>query len=94
MPLARVVAFQGVSTERIEQMKRDMSEGERPEGMPNAEILVLHDPDSERSLVVLLLETEDDYQRAHEILDAMPATDTPGRRASVDKYEVAHRSEF
>jgi hypothetical protein len=91
MPLARVVSFEGVSTERIEQMKQDMAEGERPEGMPSSEVLLLHDPGSEKSLVILMFETEDDYQRAHEILDAMPASDTPGRRTSVEKYDVAHR---
>jgi hypothetical protein len=91
MPLARVVTFEGVSTDRIEEMTRDMSEGEPPEGMPSSEAIVLHDPESEQSLVVLLFESEDDYQKAHEILDAMPAADTPGRRASVQKYNVAHR---
>lgn len=91
MPLARVVSFEGVSAERIEELKRDMSEGERPEGMPSTEAVVLHDPDSEKSLVILFLENEEDYQRAHEILDAMPASDTPGARASVEKYNVAHR---
>jgi hypothetical protein len=91
MPVARVVSFEGVSTERIEELKREMSEGERPEGMPSAEAIVLHDPEAERSLVVLVFESEDDYERAHAVLDAMPAGDTPGRRTSVQKYDVAHR---
>jgi hypothetical protein len=91
MAVARVVAFDGVSTERVEQLKRDMAEGERPEGMPSTEAIVLHDPESEQSLVVLIFETDDDYARAHEILDAMPAGDTPGARTSVKKYDVAHR---
>jgi hypothetical protein len=91
MAVARVVAFDGVSSERVEQLRRDMSEGERPEGMPDTEAIVLHDPESEKSLVVLIFETDDDYARAHEILDAMPASDTPGSRTSVQKYAVAHR---
>ena len=91
MALARVVSFEGVSSERMEQLTRDMSEGERPEGMPSTEALVLHDPGSEKSLVILIFESDDDYARAHEILDAMPASDTPGTRASVQKYDVAHR---
>lgn len=91
MAVARVVTFDGVSSERLEQMRRDMSEGERPEGMPKTEAFVLHDPESEKSLVFLIFETDDDYARAHEILDAMPASDTPGTRASVAKYDVAHR---
>ena len=88
---ARVVTFDGVTSERVEQLRRDMSEGERPEGMPSTEAIVLHDPDSEQSLVVLVFETEDDYARAHEVLDSMPASDTPGTRTSVQKYDVTHR---
>jgi hypothetical protein len=55
------------------------------------EILVLHDSEAERSLVVLFFESEEDYARGDEALNAMPAEDTPGRRASVTKYEVASR---
>jgi hypothetical protein len=91
MALARVVSFEGVSKERIEEVKREMTEGERPEGMPASEIVVLHDPEAEKSLVILFLETEDDYRRADEMLNAMPASDTPGRRTSVTRYDVASR---
>ena len=91
MALARVVTFDGVGTERMEEMRREMRDGEPPEGLPATEILVLHDPDAERSLVVLFFESEDDYRRGDEILDAMPAGDTPGRRTSVTKYDVAVR---
>ena len=91
MAVARVVSFEGVSSDRIEELRREMSEGDRPEGMPPTEALVLHDPGAEKSLVILLFEDDDAYRRAHEILDAMPASDTPGARASVEKYEVAHR---
>jgi hypothetical protein len=91
MALARVVSFDGVSKERIEELKREMAEGERPEGMPAAEFIMLHDPESEKSVAIVLFETEDDYKRGDEILNAMPAGDTPGRRTSVTKYDVAHR---
>jgi hypothetical protein len=91
MPLARVVTFDGVSKDRMDQMGREMQEGAPPEGFPPAEIIVLHDADAEKSLVVLILENEDDYQKAHEILDAMPAADAPGQRSSVSKYDVAVR---
>ena len=91
MALARVVTFDGVNTDRIEQMKKEMSEGGPPEGMSPTEVVVLHDPDAEKSLVVLFFETDDDYQRGDEALDAMPAGDTPGRRTSVTKYQVAFR---
>ena len=91
MALARVVTFEGVDKDRMDEMKREMSEGERPEGVPATELLVLHDPETEKSLVVVFFENEDDYQRGDAALSAMPAGDTPGRRTSVAKYDVAHR---
>jgi hypothetical protein len=91
MAVARVVSFEGVSKERMDEMRRQMEEGPPPEDLPDGELIVLHEPDSEKTLVVFIFETDDDYQRAHEILDAMPADDTPGRRTSVTRYEVAHR---
>jgi hypothetical protein len=91
MGLARVVTFEGVSTDRVAQMQREMREQEQPEGLPATEVVVLHDPDSEQSLVILFFETEDDYRRGDEVLNAMPAADTPGRRTSVTRYDVAIR---
>ena len=89
--LARVVSFEGVSKDRMEEMQREMREQERPEGLPATEIVVLYDAESEKSLVVLFFETEDDYRRGDEVLNAMPADDTPGRRTSVTRYDVAIR---
>ena len=91
MAFARVVTFEGVGKDRVEEMKREMQEGDSPPDFPATEVVVLHDPDAERSLVIIYFETEDDYRRGDEVLNAMPAGDTPGRRASVDKYEVAIR---
>ena len=91
MALARVVFFDGVSKERAEEMKREMDSGERPEGMPASEIIVLHDPEAEKSLVVVFFDSEADYATGNQILDAMPAGDTPGRRSSVTKYDVVAR---
>jgi hypothetical protein len=91
MALARAVTFDGVNKDRIEELKREISEGERPEGLPASEIVVLHDADAEKSLVILFFDTEDDYKRGDEALNAMPAGDTPGQRTSVTKYDVAIR---
>ena len=91
MALARVVTFDGVTKERMEEMDREMREGQPPEGFPASELVVLHDPETERSLVIVFFETEEDYRRGDEVLNAMPADDTPGRRSSVTKYEVATR---
>jgi hypothetical protein len=91
MALARVVSFDGVDSTRMAEMQREMEEGGRPEEIPATEMVVLHDPDGESALVILFFENEDDYRRGDEDLNAMPAADTPGRRASVQKYDVATR---
>ena len=91
MAFARVVSFEGVNKERIEALRAEIEEGERPEGLPATEIVVLHDPEAEQSLAIVFFATEADYARGDEALDAMPAVETPGRRTSVTKYEVAIR---
>jgi hypothetical protein len=91
MPLARVVSFDGVSSDRIRELERELREGEQPDDVPATEILMLHDGEAERSLVILFFDTEEDYRRADAALDAMPADETPGRRTSVAKYDLALR---
>ena len=68
-----------------------MGEGDRPEGMPATEFIMLHDAESENAVAIVFFETEDDYRQGDEVLSAMPASDTPGQRTSVKKYDVAHR---
>jgi hypothetical protein len=75
----------------MDEMKREMDQGERPEGLPATELLVLHDPEAEKSLVVVFFDNEDDYRQGDETLSAMPAGDTPGQRTSVAKYDVVTR---
>jgi hypothetical protein len=75
----------------MDEMDREMKDGQPPEGFPGTEIVVLHDAEAEKSLVIVFFETEDDYKRGDEMLSAMPAGDTPGRRTSVTKYDVATR---
>jgi hypothetical protein len=91
MPLARVVSFDGVSSDRMAEMQREIESSDRPEDVPAKEIIVLHDPEAEKSLVIVFFETEEDYQRGDAALSAMPADDTPGKRTSVAKYQVAFR---
>ena len=91
MAVARVVTFDGVTKDRMDEMNREMSEGDPPEGFPAAEVVVLHDAGAEKSLVVVIFENEDDYRKGDELLSNMPAGDTPGKRTSVTKYNVATR---
>ena len=92
MALARVVSFEGVGNDRIEELRREITDGGPPEGMSPTEILVLHDSRAEKALVVVFFESEDEYKRGDEVLGAMPAGEVPGQRTSVDKYEVAIRT--
>jgi len=91
MPLARVVSFDGVSSERMAEMQGEMESSDRPDNVPATEIVVLHDPEADKSLVILFFDPEDDFRRGDEALNAMPAGETPGQRTSVAKYQVAFR---
>jgi len=91
MAVARVVTFEGVSKDRMDQMNQEMEQGDAPEGFPSSELIVLHDPDAEQSLVVIVFDNEDDYKKGDQILNDMPGDQTPGRRTSVSKYNVATR---
>jgi len=91
MSLARVVSFDGVSRDRMNEMRAEMQGSERPEDLPATEIIVLHDPEAEKSVVVVFFDNEEDYAQGDAVLSAMPAGDTPGQRSSVGKYEVAVR---
>jgi hypothetical protein len=70
-----------------------MQGSEPPEGLPAKEILMLHDPEGEKAMVVLFFDSEEDYRRGDEILAAMDPGDTPGQRTGVARYEVALRRE-
>jgi hypothetical protein len=89
MPLARVVSFEGVGSDRMAEMTNEIQSGEPPEGLNAKSLTILHDPDSEQALAIIVFENEDDYRAGDEILGSMPSSDTPGRRTSVTKYEVA-----
>ena len=91
MALARVVAFDGVDSERMAQMRQEMEGNERPDDIPATEVIILHDPEASKSLAIVLFDNEEDYAKGDAALNAMPATETPGQRTSVAKYDVAVR---
>ena len=93
MAIARVVTFEDVDASRMTDLQQRMEAGDRPEGMPPVEVIVLHDTDGGRALVVQVFANDDDYRRGEAAFAAMPAGDTPGRRASVGRYAVAARME-
>jgi hypothetical protein len=91
MALARVVEFEGVDSDRIRQLKQEVEGGDRPEGLPATEFVLLYDADAQKSVAIVFFENEDDYRQGDATLSAMPTGDTPGRRSAVSKYEVAIR---
>jgi hypothetical protein len=92
MAFARVVSFDGVTRQRIEELRREIGDQGRPDEIPATEIMILHDPEGEKSLAIVFFESEEDYRKGDAALDAMPVGDTPGSRTSVTKYEVAIRT--
>jgi len=91
MAIARVVSFEGVTKDRVEQMKGEMEGGQPPEGLNATEVVVLHDADTDKSLAIVFFDTEEDYKSGDEILSSMPTSDTPGTRTGVARYDVAIR---
>jgi len=92
MALARVVAFEGVTQDRIDQLRSEITSADGPpDEVPASERLILHDPAGQRSLAIVFFDDEDAYQRGDAALGAMPNEETPGNRVSIDKYEVAIR---
>jgi hypothetical protein len=85
------VSFDGVTSDRMQDMRSQMEGSQPPEGVPAKEIIVLHDADAEKSLVLLFFDSEEDYQRGDEALNAMSSGETPGQRSGVAKYDVAMR---
>jgi hypothetical protein len=89
---ARVVRFEGGEADAIEesasQIRSEAGSGP-PEGVPAKEFLLLNDKEGGKSLVIMLFETEDDYNQGDQTLNSM---DPPGRgmgqRVAVEKYEV------
>ena len=49
MAIARVVTFEGIDSNRIAEMKREMEGNERPDDVPATEIVILHDPEADKS---------------------------------------------
>ena len=91
MALARVVSFEGVDSGRIAQLKSEIEDGEKPEGLPATEMMILHDPEADSALAIVFFDNEDDYRTGDAFLSAMDTSDTPGQRRSVTKHDVAVR---
>ena len=90
---ARVARWEGADAETLERTAaeiRERAESGPPEGVPAKGLLLLNDGESGRSMAISLFETEEDYRKGDETLNAMsPPSEGMGRRVAVEKYEVA-----
>jgi hypothetical protein len=91
MALARAVTFEGVDSQHMAELAKQIESDPRPDEIPATEILMLHDEAANTSQVIIFFENEDDYAKGDAALSAMTPGDTPGRRTSVTKYKVAGR---
>jgi hypothetical protein len=90
MAIVRAVQFDGVTQQTIDNVAAQINSSDAPPAeIPAKEIVVLWDPESQKSLTLVFFENEADYQQGDAALNAMPAGDTPGTRTSVAKYQVA-----
>ena len=90
---ARVARWEGADGGAMRRAAEEINERSSsgpPEGVPAKGFLLLIDPDNGKSVAVSLFETEDDLRKGDETLNSMsPPGDGMGRRAAVEKYEVA-----
>jgi hypothetical protein len=90
---ARVVRWEDGDADAIRKSAEDINSragSGPPEGVPSTGFTLLIDPDNGRVLSIGLFETEEDYAKGDETLNAMdPPGGSLGNRTSVDKYEVA-----
>jgi hypothetical protein len=86
---ARVVRFDDVNADQLERVLAMVREADGPPPGVNATRLqVLVDPEQGTAVVLQYFETLDDMVAAAAIFEAMDASETPGRRVSVDACEV------
>jgi hypothetical protein len=90
---ARVVQWEGADGDTLRKSAEEINsraESGPPEGVPSNGFTLLIDPDNGRCLAIGMFETEEDYAKGDEALNAMdPPGGGMGNRVAVDKYEVA-----
>jgi hypothetical protein len=89
---ARVARFEGGDAEALRRSAVDANQTATqgpPPGVPAVGYLMLIDPDSGRSLGIVLFETEEDLRKGDAALNEMnPSGSDVGTRSSVEIYEV------
>jgi hypothetical protein len=85
----RVVRFTDVDAAQLDALLARIEESEGPPpGVSISRLETLHDAEQGTALSLQYYETAEDMEAAARIFDAMDASDTPGRRLSVDSCEL------
>jgi hypothetical protein len=86
---ARVATFESdpSSVDDAIRMVREEVEGDTPEGLEGAKMMMLVDRDSGKGLGITIFDSEDAMRRGDEALNSMSPGGTE-RRTSVEFYEV------
>jgi hypothetical protein len=85
----RVVRFTDVNAERLEGLLARVKESDGPPpGVPSTGLKILFDEAQGTAVVLQYFATAEDMDAGGKVMAAMPASDTPGTRASVDACEI------
>lgn len=90
---ARVATWDGAEGDALRRASEEINantDAGPPPGVPAKGFMMLIDPDSGRSMAIVLFETEEDLRTGDAALDARsPSSDDVGTRTSVETFEVA-----
>jgi len=85
----RVVRFTDVNAEKLSgTLARIQDEGGPPAGVSATRLIILQDEAQGTAVVLQFFDSEEDMQASARVLAAMNASETPGKRASVDACEL------
>ena len=90
----RVVRFTDVDPDTIDERLAKREESGPPEGIKAKAIKMMHDRDQGTAVVIQFFDSEQDMKDSEAVFDSMPAEETPGTRASVDRGEIRFEREL
>jgi hypothetical protein len=84
----RVVRFTDVTAERVASLVATIDETGPPPGVPIEKLQLIYDEAQGSAVVLQYFDTEESLRTGAETFAAMDASETPGRRVSVDTGEL------
>lgn len=85
----RVVRFTDADPKRIAKLVSEIRESQGPpDGAKVSGLQMLVDEDQRTAVVLQFFDSADDMRASEAAFDAMDPSDTPGKRASIDRGEI------